>query len=935
MGVRSSIRKSMSSSARIPWWIWLVAASFIACFLVGFVYLPLKLPESTGINPNFRDNRVPSVAPGSPADAAGIKQDDRIVSVDGRAIQGPLDVISALSNTMFDHPVSIVVLRGSQEVHLQLILKQTLVQSWTSKEFLGWWVEVAVSLIQLLVGLLVLFKRPRDLTAVAAGIFLCGLGTGNSYFASPHAAVVWGNLPLAIQWLILPVLIIGVNGLPIAPMLLFSLSFPKPLLHRRWAWMMLAVLSAPLLGLATIFNYIVLFAPTHAMGAFPSWLGAIMGIDAVVAFLAPLVILAVNYFRLQEVNEKRRIRLVIFGLLLFFGDLLAAALFSVSQRTFWLSAIFISPLAFGLSQVPFTICVAYAVLKQRLFQVSFIVRQSLQYAVARGALLIPIPILIGIVIFDLVVHKDQPFGVLLSQHGWAYALMGVVGIVAHKKKSQWMELLDRRFYREHYNAQQLLRQTVDEIRASSNLAEVAPKAVARIEQALHPEFVAILMREAGEPQYRCVASAPPEVYPRGLSAESKLMSAFRLFAKPLQISQAESGWLKQQLPSEDTNFLREARIDLMVPIATAPHGREALMVLGLKKSEEPYSSEDQELLSGIGSALALLLERPVTSALGGFEECPRCGLCYESGMGRCANEGAQLTRLPFKRLLTARYRLERRLGRGGMGTVYKATDTSLERAVAVKVIREDLVTSSEAAERFRREAKAAAAFAHPNLVTVYDFGVDSDSRVFLVMELLEGQTLRQRFEQKKKFAPQQGLQILGGVCAGLEAAHEHGLVHRDLKPENIFLAQSGEGEVAKILDFGLAKFLVSPGGSAAATVDTLPGVLMGTPQYMSPDQLNGEIASAAWDIWALAVITYEMVAGAHPFPANSVGQMHYAIVNGRFTPLSTALPDAPAEWQSFFERALNPKTVVRPQSAKEFVSAFEKAFGFVGKSTLG
>jgi tRNA A-37 threonylcarbamoyl transferase component Bud32 len=913
----------------------LIAASFIACFLVGFVYLPLKLPEATGINPNFRDNRVASVTSGSPADAAGVKQDDRIINVDGRAVQSPTEVASALSNTMFDHPVSLVVLRGNHEVHLQLILNRTLTQARTSKESLGWWVEVAVSLIQLLVGLLVLFKRPRDLTAVAAGIFLCSLGTGNSYFVSPHAAVVWRNLPPAIQWLIFPVLILGVNGLPIAPMLLFSLSFPKPLLHRRWAWMMLAVLTAPLLGFATIFDYVVLFAPKRAVGAFPGWLGAMMGIDALVAFLAAMVILAVNYFRLREVNERRRIRLVIFGLLLFFGDLFAALLFSLSQKTLWLSSIAISPLGFGLSQVPFTICVAYAVLKQRLFQVSFIVRQSLQYAVARGALLIPIPILAGILIFDLVVHKDQPFGVLLSAHGWAYALMGVAGVVAHKKQSQWMEVLDRRFYREHYNAQQLLRQTVDEIRASSNLAEVAPKAVVRIEQALHPQFVAILMREAAEPLYRCIASAPPEIYPRGLSAEGKLMSAFRLFAKPLQISLAESGWLKQQLPSEDTNFLRDARIDLMVPIAIAPHGREALMVLGLKKSEEPYSSEDQELLSGIGSALALLLERPVTIALGGFEECPRCGLCYESGMGRCANEGEPLRRMPSRRLLSSRYRLELRLGRGGMGTVYKATDTSLERAVAVKLIREDLVTSSDAAERFRREAKAAASFAHPNLVTVHDFGLDSDARVFLVMELLEGSTLRQRLELQKKFATQQILQILAGVCAGLQAAHENGLIHRDLKPENIFLAQSSEGEVAKILDFGLAKFLVSPTNSAAATVDTLPDVLMGTPQYMSPDQLSGEVASAAWDNWGLAVITYEMLTGAHPFPATSVGQMHHTIINGRFTPLSTHLPDAPAEWQQFFEQALSPKTAVRPESAKEFVSTLGTAFAFVGKSTSG
>ena len=410
------------------------------------------------------------------------------------------------------------------------------------------------------------------------------------------------------------------------------------------------------------------------------------------------------------------------------------------------------------------------------------------------------------------------------------------------------------------------------------------------------------------------------------------MAAFRLFAKPLQISLAESGWLKRQLPSEDTNFLRDAHIDLMVPIAIAAHGREALMVLGPKKSEEPYGSEDQELLSGIGSALALLLERPFTTARGGFEECPRCGVCYESGMGRCANEGAQLTPVSFKRLLSSRYRLERRLGRGGMGTVYKATDTFLERAVAVKLIREDLVTSGDAAERFRREAKAAAAFAHPNLVTVHDFGVDSDGRVFLVMELLEGVTLRQRLEQQKKFSTQPILQVLGGVCAGLEAAHEHALIHRDLKPENIFLAQSREGEVVKILDFGLAKFLASSTNSLAATVDTVSGVLVGTPQYMSPDQLNGDAASAAWDIWALAVITYEMLTGTQPFPASSVGQMQHSIINGRFTPVSTCLSDAPAEWQQFFERALSPQTAVRPQSAKEFVSDLGKAFALTGKS---
>lgn len=919
-------------SARIPWWVWLVAASFIACFLVGFFYLPFRLPEDLGVRLDFGTNRVLSVVPGSPGDTAGLKPGDRIINIDGRAVRNIVELGSMLGNAKFDHPVSIIVSRGNQDVPVQVILKQTLVQSWNPKDYLGFWVEIGVTLIQLLLGLLVLFKRPRDITAVAAGIFLCGLGTGTPLFLAPHAAVLWKSLPLAIQWLAFPATVLFVGGLPIAPMLLFSLSFPKPLLHHRWAWMVLVGLAVPLLGGTIAIDYIVLFSVRGAAGVFPSWLLAILGIDSFLAFSASVVILAVNYVTLREVNERRRIRLVFFGLLLFLADVLASVLFSLSPKTFWLSNLALSPLVFGIAQVPFTICVAYAVLKQRLFQVRLIVRQSLQYAVARGALLIPIPVLAGILIFDLMAHKDQPFAVLLSAHGWLYTLMVVVGVVAHTKQSRWMEVLDRRFYREHYNAQQLLRQTVEEIRASSNLAEVAPKTVARIEQALHPEFVAILMREASEPVYRCMAAVPPEMQPRGLSPDSKLMAVFRLFAKPLPISLSESGWLKQQLPSEDTNFLRNAHIDLMVPIAIASQDREAFMALGPKKSEEPYSNEDQELLSGIGSALALLLERPVTTALGGFEECPRCGLCYASGMGRCASEGAQLTRMPFHRLLTSRYRLEQRLGRGGMGTVYKATDISLERSVAVKLIREDLITSSEAAERFRREAKAAASFAHPNLVTVYDFGMDSEARVYLVMELLEGTTLRQHLEQQKKLATRQILQVLGGVCAGLEAAHEQGMIHRDLKPENIFLAQSREGVVTKILDFGLAKFLL-PSNVDGATVDTVSGVLLGTPQYMSPNQLNGEVVSSAWDLWALAVITYEMLTGAHPFPATSVGQVQYAIVHGRFTPVSVHLQDAPAEWQQFFEGALNPNTANRPQSAKQFFSSLAQTLTNANKGT--
>jgi serine/threonine-protein kinase len=177
-----------------------------------------------------------------------------------------------------------------------------------------------------------------------------------------------------------------------------------------------------------------------------------------------------------------------------------------------------------------------------------------------------------------------------------------------------------------------------------------------------------------------------------------------------------------------------------------------------------------------------------------------------------------------------------------MGTVYSATDRALERRVAVKVIREDLVGSADAAERFRREARVAASFAHPNVVTVHDFGV-ADNRAFLVMELLEGGTLREGLGPHTRFPAARTLSILRHVCAALDAAHRRQLVHRDLKPENIFLVAGESAETAKVLDFGIAKFL--PIATQQLTVDTAPGAVLGTLRYMSPEQWRGEDARPA------------------------------------------------------------------------------------------
>lgn len=264
-----------------------------------------------------------------------------------------------------------------------------------------------------------------------------------------------------------------------------------------------------------------------------------------------------------------------------------------------------------------------------------------------------------------------------------------------------------------------------------------------------------------------------------------------------------------------------------------------------------------------------------------------------------------------------------------MGAVYEATDGALERRVAVKVIREDRLDSAEAVQRFQREARATAGFAHPNVVTVYDYGVEAGTRAFLVMELLEGATVRDELKSRKRLIAARTVEIFRGVCSAVEAAHRRQLIHRDLKPENIFLARSSDGgsEMVKVLDFGIAKFLLACEDEAETRTiaETDAGVLVGTPGYMSPEQLLGERPAVSWDIWALAVVAYEILTGALPFSVANRDKWRQSVLAGGYIPLSERLTDAPAQWEEFFARSLAADRTRRPQSAAEFLRHLEQA----------
>ena len=211
--------------------------------------------------------------------------------------------------------------------------------------------------------------------------------------------------------------------------------------------------------------------------------------------------------------------------------------------------------------------------------------------------------------------------------------------------------------------------------------------------------------------------------------------------------------------------------------------------------------------------------------------------------------------------IAGRFRIERELGTGGMGTVYLATHLDLERPVAVKIIKPEFAADTDVAERFLREARTMAKLRHPNAAMIFDAGNLPDGRHFIVMEFVEGETLSQALAREGRFSFTQAVSIATQICDVLEEAHRLGIIHRDLKPSNILLGKRG----VCVLDFGVAKVLASSAESTATHASTGSGQLIGTPRYMSPEQCLGQRVGARSDLYSLGVLLYEMLAGRPPF----------------------------------------------------------------------
>jgi serine/threonine protein kinase len=293
---------------------------------------------------------------------------------------------------------------------------------------------------------------------------------------------------------------------------------------------------------------------------------------------------------------------------------------------------------------------------------------------------------------------------------------------------------------------------------------------------------------------------------------------------------------------------------------------------------------------------------------------------------------------PFigRAILAGQYQVLEKIGTGGMGSVYKASQPAMNRMVAIKILHPKLAGRKDLTSRFRREARAMSQLTHPNTVKVFAFGeLEDDGSLYIVMEMLEGKNLNQVVRREGPLAPERAIPIMVQVCGALQEAHDLGIVHRDLKPENIFLSrQGGINDYPKVLDFGLAKVTerqMQPG----SIILTQEGMVFGTPEFMSPEQAQGKTLDARSDIYSLAVILYELLTGKLPFTARTPMEYIQKHVTEPVMTFAERAPDRkfPKGLEEAIGRALAKRPEQRYQSAAEFAEAV-RPFGGAAAQAL-
>ncbi|MEJ2206179.1 MAG: protein kinase [Gemmatimonadota bacterium] len=802
---------------------------------------------------------VDSVDPAGPA-ADRLLEGDRLISLDGDTLIGRYGAYYFRRTAPIGKRYSIRVERNDREV------EETLTVSAGERRLGSRLVYFTIALVWCVVGLFIGWARPDD--GVARIAFVAGLSTGIVYFqVGVFPGVIPGSLyqPLHI--------VLGYHFFYAFPAGVRRGRLSLGLLWLLYAWCVAAILiSQPL-------NWTFL---TQGAGATAAWAAAHatrLRLKPIIgdALMFPLVIgsvmlIASAYRRVGDRETRRRIRWVVYSSVAGLSPLLVWATFALIRATATqdLSPTFVQVhgvvnLVTNAGTVLIPLGVAYAVVRHRVFDIAVVVRRGLRYLLARRALQVLLALPLLALLSTAVVHRDQTLQQILTEN-LAYLWLIAAGGLSLRFRRPLGRWLDRRFFREQYDREQVLVGLMDDLRRLAAPADVSSLLRAQLDHALHPTITRVWFRGDPDP--------PPE----------HLLSRI-----------AREG-VGPDAPITDVSHL-PAGIRLAVPMAGSDERPVGVLMLGEKRSDEPYSGEDLSLLGAVARQAAMVRDYLIlrerineerlirTDVLAHLEpdrvnlvkECPKCGSCHDSDAERCDRDGHELgLSLPVSRTVAGHYRLDQLIGRGGMGAVYEAFDLRLERCVAIKFLLGRGLDHEHASRRFRREATAIARIQHPNIVSVYDYGTVEPHGAYLVMERIRGVTLREELAGMGPLSGRAAAEWFGPSLEGIAAAHEEGVIHRDLKPDNVVRVRPEYGPpVVKILDFGIAKLRPIDTSSDQLTTS---GMVLGTPGYMSPEQLLGNEVDARTDIFAVGVMVVEALTGKRPFQGGTYRELLASII---------------------------------------------------------
>jgi hypothetical protein len=625
----------------------------------------------------------------------------------------------------------------------------------------------------------------------------------------------------------------------------------------------------------------------------------------ITALGAGCAVLVRNYHQVKERDQKRRIKWAVLGIVgtcifVMSGFAVRSLASDAMRATSTYKALILFAFTGGMMFMP--LAISYAIIKHRVFDINVVIRRSVQYLLARNSLRVVLALpIIGLAV-SIFSNPNRTLAEILFRNSiYFYLLLIATILLSSRFRRQLGNWVDRRFFHEAYNQEKILLRVTEEVKSLDSIPEISERVSREVERALHPEHLYLFYRQEEQRDLSLGYSSG------GHHRELRIPESFRLlqFMEYQGSAQVFPFPPKTNLPKEEKRWLARLGVNLIVPMSETDGHLSGLLLLGEKKSEEPYTPNDRKLLETLAEQVGIVyeivrlkghlhkeqkikhevLERFAGKKINLLKECPTCGSCFDSSVAICAHDQSELTlSLPVEQNLEGKYRLDRLIGRGGMGAVYEATDTRFRRKVAVKILLGNMFGDPVALQRFKKEARAAATLRHPNIITVHDYGeirAGNDDGAYLVMELAPGSTLRAELDRLKRIPPALVANGVGQIFDGIHAAHESGVIHRDLKPENILVGKhERDRAVVKILDFGLARFTLQ--GAEGTNSLTAQGTVIGTFGYMSPEQLqpeqlHGEKMDRRSDIFSLGVMMAESLTGQRPFAGKSLMELLHAM----------------------------------------------------------